>query len=195
MKLRSLIQPKKKSGVGILFFFLILFVVLILGFMGAMIWSVLDIANDAIYPALQGLGVVEGVNANVTEYVDYGFGVTNTFVASMPWIIAFGYVLTLIFTLVFIYVAGYTPHPAFMAFYVSLMLLIIFGCVIMSNIYENIYQSGTEVSTRLKEQSIMSHLILHSPFIMTMIALVGGILMFARQSNAEGVTPGGFSGI
>ena len=49
-----------------------------------------------------------------------------------------------------------------------------------------------EIATRLQEQSTTSYLILHSPFIMALIAIVGGILMFARQANAEAGGGGDF---
>ena len=94
--------------------------------------------------------------------------------------------MTLIFSLVFIFIVGYNPHPAFIGFYFSLMLLLIFGCVIMSNMYQDIYTGTDDIATRLQEQTIMSYLILNSPFILAMIAAIGGILMFARQSSSEG---------
>jgi len=187
--MRSLIK-RKKAGAGIVFFFIAIILVLIIGFGMTMVWSVLDIANDSLYPALRGLGVIEGVDANVTEYIDYGFGVTDTFISSIPWLVALGYVLALIFTLVFVYMADYQPHPALLAFYFIMMVLIIFGCVVMSNIYESFYQGTSEIAIRLKEQGIMSNLIIHSPFIMSLIAVIGGILMFTRTSRGERLSGG-----
>jgi len=123
---------------------------------------------------------------NISQYAEYGIGTMNTFVQAMPWLIAFGYIMVLIFTLVFIFIVGYNPHPAFIGFYFALMILLIFGCVIMSNIYQDLYTADDEIATRLQEQTIMSYLLLHSPFILAMIAAIGGILMFARQSSSEG---------
>ena len=73
-----------------------------------------------------------------------------------------------------------------------LMVLLILGCVIMSNMYEDIYTGTDEIATRLQEQTTMSYLILHSPFIMAIIVIIGGILMFTRQSSTEGGGAGGF---
>jgi len=64
------------------------------------------------------------------------------------------------------------------------------GCVLVSNMYQDIYSATDDLALRLQEQTIMSYLILHSPFIMAMIMIVGGLLMFTRQSAAEG--GGGF---
>jgi len=187
--MRSLINKKgvfenKKGGIGIIFFFAILLLVLILGFVAALVWSVVDIATDELTPIMEDLGMAG--DSNISQYAEFGVGTANTFVQAIPWLIAFGYVITLIFTLVFIFIVGYNPHPAFIGFYFSLMILLIFGCIIMSNMYQDIYTGTDDIATRLQEQSIMSYLILHSPFILAMIAIVGGILMFARQSSSEG---------
>jgi hypothetical protein len=180
----------KRGGIGIIIFFSVLIIIVILGFLAAMVWSVIDIASDEITPIMKELGMVDSVN--VSQASEYSFGIVDTFVQAMPWLIAMGYVLAMIFTLVFVFIVAYTPHPAFIALYFALMVLLIFGCVVISNMYQDIYTGNDEVAARLKEQTIMSYLILHSPFIMGIIAVVGGILMFARQSSAEGGSTGGF---
>lgn len=174
----------KKAGIGIIIFFSILIIVLIFGFIATMAWSVLDFASDTVTPIMTSLGMVG--DTNLSQASEYSFGTANKFVQALPWIIALGYVMVLIFTLVFVFIVGYSPHPAFIAFYLILMFLLIFGCVIMSNMYQDIYTGSDEIATRLQEQTTMSYLILHSPFIMAMIAVIGGILMFARQSSSEG---------
>jgi len=179
----------KKGGIGIIIFFSVLLITLIIGFIAVMVWGVIDIASDELTPIMAELGMVDSVN--MSEASQYSFGVADTFIQSLPWVIGFGYVLILIFTLVFVFIVGYTPHPAFIALYIMLMILLIFGCVIMSNIYQDIYTGTDELAERLQEQAMMSYLILYSPFIMSMIALIGGILMFTRQSATEG---GGMSG-
>ena len=180
----------KKAGIGIIIFFSVLLISLIIGFIAVMSWAVIDIASDELTPIMSELGMVD--NVNMSEASEYSFEVADTFVQSLPWVIGFGYVLVLIFTLVFVFIVGYSPHPAFIAFYIMLMILLIFGCVIMSNVYQDIYTGSDELATRLQEQTMMSYLILHSPFIMAMIALIGGVLMFTRQASSEGGGTGGF---
>jgi len=178
-------SKNKRGGIGLILFFSVLLIVIILGFFAALSWAVLDIASDELTPVMEGLGMVGDVN--VSEAAEYSFGVADTFIQATPWLIAFGYVMALIFTLVFIFVAGYSPHPAFIAFYLALMFLLVFGCIVMSNMYQDIYTGTNDISTRLQEQSTMSFMILHSPFIMAIIAIIGGILMFGMQSvNKEG---------
>ena len=182
--MRKIKMDNKKGAIGIILFFVVLMGVLVLGFIGTMVWSVLDIANDEISPIMKELGMVDDVN--VSQAAEYGVNVVDGFVGSMPWLIAFGYVMALIFTLVFVFMVGYNPSPAYFAFYISLMLLLIFGCVIMSNMYQDIYTGSDEISTRLQEQTIMSYLILHSPWIMSLIAVVGGVLMFGMKNMGMG---------
>jgi len=180
----------KKGGIGIIIFFSVLLIVLIFGFIAAMVWGVIDIASDEITPIMTELGMVG--DTNVSQAAEYSFGVADTFVQALPWVIAFGYIIVLIFTLVFVFIVGYNPHPAFIGLYLVLMFLLIFGCIIMSNMYQDIYMGSDELATRLHEQATMSYLILHSPSIMAIIAVIGGVLMFTRQSANEGGGSGGF---
>ena len=178
------LKQNKKGAIGILIFFAVLMGVLVLGFIATMSWSVIDIASDEIIPIMEELGMVE--NANVSQAAEYGFGVVDGFVQSVPWLIALGYVLALIFTLVFVFLVGYNPSPAYFAFYISLMLLLVFGCVIMSNMYQDIYTGTDEISVRLQEQTTMSFLILHSPWILSLISVIGGVIMFGMKNVGLG---------
>lgn len=178
----------KKGAIGIILFFSVLIILLVVGFVATIGWAILDYTSDELTPVMEGLGMIDEVN--VSEAAEYSFGTLNTFVQAMPWLIAFSYVLCLVFTLVFIFIAGYSPHPAFLASYLSLMILLIFACVVMSNMYQDIYTGSDEIATRLQEQTTMSYMILHSPFIMGLIAVVGGLLMFGMQQmnrNEPGV--------
>ena len=178
------LKQNKKGAIGILIFFAVLIGVLVLGFIATIAWSVIDIASDEITPIMEGLGMVG--NANVSEASEYGFGIVDGFVQSVPWLIAIGYILALVFTLVFVFMVGYNPSPAYFAFYISLMLLLVFGCVIMSNMYQDIYTGTDEIATRLQEQTTMSFMILHSPWILALISVIGGVLMFGMKNSGMG---------
>ena len=184
IKIKNLIK-NKRGGFGIILFFFVILSLLVIGFILSMAVGVIDFASDTITPIMTDLGVVEGVG-NLSEYSEYGFGTANTFIQAMPWFIGFGYVLALVFVLVFIFLAGYNPHPAFLSLFFVLMVLLIFGSIIMSNMYQDIYTGTDEIATRLQEQTLMSFMILHSPLILTFIAIIGGVLMFARHSNDTG---------
>ena len=91
----------KKGGIGIIIFFVVLIGVLVLGFIATMVWSVLDIASDEITPVMEGLGMVGDVN--ISHASEVSVGVVDGFIQSVPWLIAIGYILALIFTLVFVF--------------------------------------------------------------------------------------------
>ena len=184
--MRSLMK-NKRGEIGIIIFFFAIFIVIILGFIGAITIGIIDIASDELTPIMEDLGMVG--DTNVSEAAGYTFGTVDKVVQALPWILGFSYVMALIFTLVFVIVVGYNPHPAFMGFYIALMLLLIFGAVIMSNMYQDIYTGTDELALRLQEQTLVSYMLLHSPFILTLIAVIGGIIMFSRISTATG---GGF---
>ena len=183
------LKNNKKGAIGILILVIVLFGILLVGFSLAIIVGVIDIVSDEITPIMTDLGMA-GDSTNLSEYSEYSFGTLNTFVQALPWIVAAGYIMALIFTIVFIFVVGYTPHPAFIAFYFALMVLLILGCILVSNMYQDIYSGTDDLALRLQEQTTLSFLLLHSPFIMVMIMIIGGILMFTRQSVTEG--GGGF---
>jgi len=186
----KLFNKNKKGAIGIIFFFLALLTILIVGFMLVMVWSVVDIASDELTPIMTDLGMVDEVN--LSQVGDYTFGVADKFTQSLPWIIIIGYVMALVFTLVFVFVVGYSPHPAFIGLYLALMVLLIFGAIIMSNMYQDIYTGTDELATRLQEQTTMSYLILQAPWVLGIIAIIGGILMFTRQGASEGGGTGGY---
>jgi len=176
--------PKNKKGaIGMVFFFIALLGILLLGFFGAMVLSVFDFASDEITPIMEDLGMAG--ETNISEAAQYGFGTLNTFVQTLPFLLGFGYVLALIFTIVLVYVSGYSPSPAFIGFYFALMILLVFGSIIVSNMYQDIYSGDDEIATRLQEQTLLSYMILHAPTILTFIAIIGGILMFSRIGNGN----------
>jgi len=95
------------------------------------------------------------------------------------------YVLALVFTLVFVVVGGYNPHPAFIAFFIALMLLLILGCVVISNMYQDMYTTNDDVTIIMKEHVLLSWLILHQPMIFTVIILTSGIIMFSGMKEED----------
>ncbi len=181
-------KQNKRGAIGILIFAIVLFAIVLIGFGAAIVVGIFDIVSDEVTPIMTELGMAG--SSNISEYAEYGFGTLNTFTQAVPWLVAAGYIMALIFTIVFIFIVGYNPHPAFIAFYFALMILLVLGCILVSNMYQDIYTGTDELALRLQEQTIMSYMLLHSPFIMIMIMLIGGLLMFTRQVSSEG--GGGF---
>lgn len=175
----------KKGNVGIIIvFFLILFSILIIGFGLAILTGVFGFVGDTITPIMNEVATDSGVDT-LNDSVNYTFGLGNSFVQSMPWIVGFGYVLALIFSIVFVAMYSYNPNPVFIGFYFMLVVLLFFGAVIMSNMYQDIYEGTDIISQGLQEQPLMSNMILYSPFYMVLIALIAGIFLFAKPSQDD----------
>lgn len=180
------LKRNKKGIMGIIIFFIILFTILIIGFIGAIVIGVLDFSSDTVTPIMEDLGMVG--DTNLSQASSYTFGVVDSFVQAMPWLIAFVYIGALIFSIVFVVSYNANPNPAFIGVYLGLILLLIFGSIIISNAYEDIYSGTDELATRLQDNSAMSYMILYSPTILTIIAFITGIYLFAgRQSEGVNV--------
>ena len=175
---------KRGDAGGIILFFVILFVLLIIGFMAAMIIGIIDFGSDTITPIIEDLGVIGPTN--MSEVAGYTIGQVDVFIQALPWLVGFSYVAALIFSIIFAIGFSYNPHPVFIGFYFMLIILLIFGAIIMSNAYENIYLQENVLSDRLHEQTLMSYMILYAPVIYVAIAFLTGIYLFTRSSIGEG---------
>ena len=177
---------KGKRGVmGIIIFFLLLFTILIIGFIAAMVVSLLTYTSEEITPIMEDLGVVG--ETNLSQSSEYTFGTLNTFIQALPWLVAFAYVAMLVFSIVFIMAWNYNPNPMFMGFYIMFIFLLILGCIVMSNMYQDIYTGTDVLAVGLQEQTALSYMILYSPLIMIIIAFIVGIYIFAgKQTEMQG---------
>lgn len=181
--MRSL-KKSKKGFSGLLFFVIALLLVLILGFIGSIVVGLFDYAGDELQPIFADLGVVG--DTNMSEVASYTITPANNFIQAMPWLVGFGYVVMLIFSMIFVITYETNPHPAFLGAYLFFVILIIFAAIIMSNMYENIYSGTDELGSRIREQTTLSYMILYSPTILTLIAIITGIFIFARPPEASG---------
>lgn len=175
----------KKGFMGIVFFFLLLFTILIVGFIATLALGIVDFTSDTVTPIMTDLGVVG--STNLSEVGGYTFGTVNTIVNALPWVMVFAYVSALIFSIVFVVSWTYNPNPMFIGIYFMFIILLIFGAIIISNIYQDLYTGHDEIATELQEQKAMSYMILHSPWIFTVLAFIVGIYLFAgKQMEMQG---------
>jgi hypothetical protein len=175
------LKKDKRGFFGILMVFIILFSILILGFVGVLVASILGYASSVITPEMKNIGMVD--NINVSQASTIALRPVESMVNAMPWLVAFAYVMALIFSLVFASAYKYNPNPAFIGIYLALILLLIVGAIIMSNVYEDLYNGNDEIATRMQDQAIMSYLLIYSPIILTIIAFVTGIYMFSSKDQ------------
>jgi len=174
----------KKGQIGLILFFVLLMLILILGFIAAMAMGIIDFASDTITPIMGDLGVIGP--SNVSEISGYTFGAVDTVVQNLPWLVGIAYMVALLFSIIFALVSVENPNPFFIGLYFALILLLIVFCIIMSNAYEAIYTGTDEIATRLQDQTLLSYMILHSPMVLTIIAFITGIFLFTRSGRSEG---------
>jgi len=137
---------------------------------------------------MEDIGVVG--KANISEASEYTFGVVDKTVSALPWLLAFSYVAMLIFSIIFVVSYNFNPNPVYIGIYFIFIILLILGAIIMSNMYEDLYNSDDEViGEGLREQTAMSFMMLHSPWILSIIAFIVGIYIFAGKQNEH---QGGF---
>ncbi len=176
-------KNKKGSFIGILFVVGGLFLLLMLGIMLAIGSSTINWVMDEAVPELSELGMVG--DANATFITDVAIDPVNTFIQNMTWVSGVLYVLGLfgVFGLAFVF--RETGDKWLIGLFLAVVLILIIGCLIMSNIYEEIYNDGSELGGILKEHIVLSFLILYSPGIMSILAFVAGIILFSGDSGGN----------
>lgn len=180
-------RRNKKGLIGILLFFAALFLILIVAFIASIVVGVGGWASNLVTVEMQGIGSISP-SVNMSDIAESTFVPLNITIQNLKWVLGFVFVCALLMSLGFGASHRVSPNPFLIGLYFILMILLIFGAIIMSNMYEDIYSGNDLIAESLQSQPVTSYFILYSPFILTLIALITGIYMFARPS-AEG---GGF---
>ena len=179
---------KNKKGIGgILLFVSILFIIFVVAFIAAMAVGIIEYTSGIITPVMEDIGVVG--ESNVSQAAEYSFGVADKFANALPWLVGFLFVIALVFSVVFAVAVGAEASPAMMGVYLAFVVLLVFGGIVLSNMYENIYSGDDIVATSLQSQTITSYMILHAPWIIAIIALITGIYLFTRGIGGGGIYP------
>lgn len=175
---------KRGQMTGMLYFIGALFIVLFAGFMMSVGVAFIDWTADNTFPELENLG--QAGDVNFTQIADLTIKPLNTLVQAMPGIVGVMYVMMLVGSLGMAYMfrAGSERWLLFLFFGLSLLLVI--ASIGISMIYEDFYDDEGEFGDKLREQSLMSFLILYSPAIMTVISMTGAIIMFTGYEEVGG---------
>ena len=153
-------------------FFLVLF-----GIMLSLGSSTINWVMDETVPELTGLGQVGSWNA--TETVDLVITPVNTFIQNFTWVSGIVYVFGLIAMFGLAYTFRSTGDKWLIGLFVALVLILVIGCLFMSNIYEDFFASSDAMGSIMKEHVLLSWMILYSPGIMSLIAFIAGIILFS----------------
>lgn len=180
-----MINKKSQGASSIIFFITILFVLLLAGLALVFGSAIVNWVWDEAVPELTNLGMVG--EANMTSIAGSTITPANSFVQSFTWLTGVIYAMALITCLGLAVAFRFTGDKWLAAFFVVCMILLIVVCVFISNIYEDFYNDTNDFSTRLKEHTLISFLILESPLIMTILGFIGGVIMFTGDPSVGGI--------
>ncbi len=181
--MKSIVQNKKGNVAIMIIFFALLFLVMLLGVLFAFGSMVINWTFDEVVPELTTLGQVG--DANLTQAADYTIVPLNSVVQNFTWITGVLYVMMLV-GLVGMTVAFRTnPSRWLIGFYLVLSIMLIFGSMFISNIYEDFYTGTDEIATILQEHTILSNMLIYSPAIFTVITFLMGIILFSGMQQEE----------
>lgn len=179
MKLKPLIPKNKKGNIYlIIFFFVMLFLILFLGFIMIVGSSIVNWVYDEAMPELTNIGTVE--NTNFTQYAEVTITPLNNIIQGLPWMMGVLYVLMLIGSFGIVFVINQSPTSRWLiSIYFMFAILLIITAMFISNIYEEFYNGTDDLATRLKEHTLLSYMVLYSPAIFSIIIFISGIIIFS----------------
>ena len=182
-KMRLLMEDKRGNVLLVLWFITFIFIILFVGVLIALSVSITDYVFDTVTPEFNNLGMVDTFNASQAS--QFTITPVNTIVQNFSWMGGTLYFLMLIGIFGFTMIIRTTPSRWLIGFYFLLMVLLIVGAILMSNIYQGFYEGIDEIAIRLQEQTLLSFLILHSPLIFTVMGFFGGIIIFSGIGEEE----------
>ena len=179
----NLIKDKRGNFIIILFFFTVV-AVLIAGALFLIFGAAaVDLVMDEVTPEIVGIGEVGP--ANFTEYSEYSIVPFNSFIQQLKWITGVIYILALLglFGMSFVYRSS--GSRILLPIFFLMAFLLIMMSILVSNIYEDFYNDSGDFADRLKEQVLLSWLILNSPIVFTVIIFMSGIVLFSGIGQEE----------
>lgn len=158
-----------------------LFLLVMIGVLMLIGSATINWVMDETVPELKELGVVGDFNA--THATEVTIDPVNSFIQNLTWVTGVIYIFGLIgiFGLAFAFKS--TGDKWLIGLFVALVLILLIGCIIMSNIYEEFYNGSDEFTSILKEHVLLSYLILYSPMIMAILAFIAGIILFSGEGG------------
>lgn len=174
---------KKGNAVLIIYFFVALFLILFAGFIMIVGSSIINWTFDEAIPELTNLGQVG--DANFTDYASYTITPLNNLVQSFTWVVGILYVLMLIASFGVVVIARDSPSKWLIGLYFGLAVILILGCIFISNMYEDFRTGTDDLALRLQEHTILDYMLLYSPAIFSVIVFATGIILFSGIQRDE----------
>ena len=132
---------------------------------------------DTLTTSTDNLGTVS-TNANLTEYHGYTIEKVNDVVQMAKWGSGVLLAFALLGLLMMAAAIRVRPSGFLIGFYFLLTLVLIIAAIFISNIYQDFHDGSNDIALELQDMPLTSFLIIHLPMFITIIAFVGGIIMF-----------------
>lgn len=188
MKLRSLVKNKRGQLVlswggeaGMLRLFFMLLLIVSVGLIVAFAAVGIKLVSDTVSPALKSLPNTGGTDLG--GYATKGLGAWDTIMNGLYIGVGVLYMISLVGFIGISFAFRMTGQKYLIVLFLALAVLAILASILISNAYQSFYESGSAVGDELKEQVLMAWLMLHSPFIITIIIFISGIIMFTGMNE------------
>jgi hypothetical protein len=137
---------KKGNVILVIGFFALLFLIMMIGFILAIGGAVLNFVADETHPTLANLGVIG--SANMTDIASYTITPVNTFVQQSTWLTGILYVLMLVGSIIMVVAVRLNPSRLLIGVYFTLVVVLVMGSILLSNIYEDFYDDAGDLGDR-----------------------------------------------
>lgn len=176
-------NKRGQSILGVILVVGILFLILIVGFLMAIGGAVTNWVADEIVPELSGIGSLGVGEANMTEISTYTIEPANILIQNLTWITGVIFVILIIASIGVAFAFRGSGNGWLIVFYFLLVILLIMGSIFISNMYQDFYQDNGELASILKENTMLSFMLLYSPMIFAIIGFVTGIILFSGRQE------------
>lgn len=175
---------KKAEFSGLFFFFVMIMVVLVLGFIGSIVIGIVSYSSGILAPTISGMGMV-GDDINMTQIASMSSDKGNAVIQNMQHILAVLYIFGLILIFGMAITINLTGSKFLMGLYFMLAVFVIGFCILMSNAYENLVGGTDIIATQLQQQGAMTFLMIHSPSIFTVLIFLGGFFALTGLNRED----------
>lgn len=170
----------KKAQINIMN--IVFFGIILLGIMGialviAISGGVIKEVLDNTLPALESLPPAG--NTNISAYTTLGLAPINTLSDNLGWILGGLYIIALIGTLGIAYGYRVTGQKVLLILFLGISILVILGSILVSQVFQGIYESPGVLGEQLQQMTLFSWLLLYSPIVMIIITFFGGAIIFS----------------
>ena len=145
--------------------------------------SVLNFVFDETMPELTSLGQTENINLSSTAKLV--LNPVDNVVQSLTWLTGVLYMIMLIGSVGIVFIVRGSPSKWLLGLYFGLAIILILGAMLMSNMYEEFYDSTDDLALRMKEHTLLSNMLLYSPAILTVIVFITGIILFSGLGTEQ----------